>query len=305
VTGPAGFQPGDDVAPAPGYYPDPDGTPGYVRWWNGISWSDVGTPAGPGVAVQHSPLLEKPASSASSSGVIGTLEEPRTRPRRGVGWVLGLCLVGLAVIVGIGLVVSKSGDEPTPAAETPPSSASAQPRGPAFPPGTVRIIDENAGISYPHLGDGWFEWNLIPQIETTTTAGQYFTTQEITPDSGSFIAQCTSGALAEGYGWAGPSTLKDTLAAVADNVRGNYYPAPNERAVLHDETRTVDGHQAWLYEFQLSWHKPGWDATGERAALLLIDVGRPAPALLYISIPNTHAELWGLIDVALDGVQVL
>ena len=41
---------------------------------------------------------------------------------------------------------------------------------------------------------------------------------------------------------------------------------------------------------------PATTPRGERAALLLIDVGRPAPALLYISIPNTHAELYGVID---------
>ena len=50
---------------------------------------------------------------------------------------------------------------------------------------------------------------------------------------------------------------------------------------------------------------PGYDATGERAALLLIDVGRPAPALLYLSIPNTHAELYGVIDQVIKDVRVL
>ena len=93
--------------------------------------------------------------------------------------------------------------------------------------------------------------------------------------------------------------------AVADSVRDNYYPAPNERQVLRDEDRTVDGRAAHLYEFQLSWNVPGYDATGERAALLLIDVGGPAPALLYISIPNTHAELYGVIDRLLESVDVL
>jgi hypothetical protein len=75
--------------------------------------------------------------------------------------------------------------------------------------------------------------------------------------------------------------------------------------VLRDESRTVDGHAAYLYEFQLSWDVPGYDASGERAALLLIDVGRPAPALLYISIPNTHAELYGVIDRVIEEVDVL
>jgi hypothetical protein len=169
----------------------------------------------------------------------------------------------------------------------------------------VRIFDEQAGISYPWLGENWLEWNLGPQLEVSRIAGQYFTTQEDIPGPGEFIAQCTSGPVADGYGWAGPATLQSTLLTLAESVRGNYYPAPNERKVLRDEPRTVDGAAAHLYEFDLSWHVAGYDSTGERAALLLIDVGRPAPALLFLSIPNTHAELYGVIDQVLAGVTVL
>jgi hypothetical protein len=169
----------------------------------------------------------------------------------------------------------------------------------------VRIIDEASGLSYPWLGENWLEWNLGTQYEMTAIAGQYFTTQEQVPAGGIFIAQCTSGPVADGFGWAGSATLQSTVLQLADSVRGNYYPAPNERRVLRDEARTVDGAPAHLYEFDLSWKVPGYDSTGERAALLLVDVGRPAPALLYISIPNTHAELYGVIDQVLDGVEVL
>jgi hypothetical protein len=300
----AGRSASGETAPPPGWYPDPDGAPATVRWWDGMRWSDVTTPAGPGVAVQHSPVLTPPPAAASSSGVIAPPEPPPgRRDRRGP--VLALAVIGLVVLIGIGLLVSRSGGTgAAPAADPPPRSSSSALPGPAFPPGTVRIIDEAAGISYPHL-DGWYEWAFGPQIETTTMAGQFFTTQEVTPDGTTFIAQCTSGPLAEGYGWAGTATLRTTLAAVADNVRGNYYPAPNERTVMRDEARTVDGHAAWLYEFTLSWDVPGYEASGERAALLLVDVGRPAPALLYISIPNTHAELYGVVDQVLDAVEVL
>jgi hypothetical protein len=305
VTGPGGYESGD-TAPPPGWYPDPDGARGQVRWWNGVSWSDVMTPAGPGVAVQHSPVLAP--TSVSSSGVIAPPEPPPGTGRRGgAGWVIGLAIVALVAVFGVVLFVNRdegSGETPT-AEETPPSSSFSEPAPPTFDPGTVRIFDDEAGLSYPYLGDGWYEWNLTGQIETTNTAGQYFVTQEVTPDQTTFIAQCTSGALGEGYGWSGPASLESTLAAVADNVRGNYYPGPNEREVLRDEARTVDGHEAWLYEFQLSWDVAGYEATGERAALLLVDVGRPAPALMYISIPNTHAELYGVIDVVLDGVEVI
>jgi hypothetical protein len=297
VTGPG--QP----APPPGWYPDPDGTPGLVRWWNGLTWSDVATPAGPGVAVQSSPVLAPPAPLPSPV-------PPEDEPRSGGGgartaWVVGLSLLVLVAVV-VAAAVFLGRPDTDPVAESPaPSAQPSPPAGPEFPPGTVRIIDEESGISYPYLGENWYEFNLGMQAEVTAIAGQYFVTQDLTPQGTTFIAQCTSGPLAEGLGWAGPSTLQSTTRVVADSVRVNYYPRPNERTVLRDESLTVDGHAAHLYQFQLAWDAPGYDASGERAALLLIDVGRPAPALLYISIPNTHAELYGVIDRIIEAVDVL
>jgi hypothetical protein len=274
-----------------------------VRWWSGTAWSDVATPAGPGVAVQSSPLLAPPARPPAPAEPPTEILSSGGRGR--TGWIVGISLLVLVLVVGIGLVVGQSGGGgDTVATPSSPSSVPQPPAGPTIPPGTVRIIDQSAGISYPYL-EGWFEFALFPQEEVTTVAGQYFTTQEVTPENSVFIAQCTSGPLADGYGWAGPSTLASTTAVVADSVRGNYYPEPNERRVLRDEARTVDGRAAHLYEFQLAWDVAGYEATGERAALLLIDVGRPAPALLYISIPNTHAELYGVIDRLLEAVEVL
>jgi hypothetical protein len=296
VTGPG------RPAPPPGWYPDPDGTPGLVRWWNGASWSDVATSAGPGVAVQSSPVLAPPASLPLPM----TPDEPPAEKGLRSGWVIGLALVVLVAVVGAAVFLGRSTTPEEPVAEAPvPTTQQLPPAGPTFPPGTVRIIDEESGISYPFLGDGWYEFDLGLQAEVTAIAGQYFTTQDLTPEGTTFIAQCTSGPLADGLGWAGPGTLQTTTRTVADSARLNYYPAPNERSVLRDEPRTVDGHAAHLYEFQLTWDVSGYDASGERAALLLIDVGRPAPALLYISIPNTHAELYGVIDRVIGAVDVL
>jgi hypothetical protein len=216
-------------------------------------------------------------------------------------WSAG-ALALVAVVVLVGVLVGRS-DDGGSVVDLP--QASAAPSGPTFAPGTVLIVDNQAGVSYPFLGAGWFEYALAPPIETTSVAGQYFTTQQTIPAGGEFIAQCTSGPVAGAFGWAGPSSLASTLDTLADSVRANYYPAPNERRVLREEDRTVDGHAARLLEFDLTWQVPGYDATGERAALLLVDVGRPAPALVYISIPNTHAELYGDIDEVLSNVHVL
>jgi hypothetical protein len=250
--------------------------------------------------VQSSPVLAPPVRPAEPAG---QTTSPEDAPNR-TPWIVAISLLVLVAVVGTALFLGTSG-EATPVADPTAPSVQVPPAGPTFPPGTVRIIDDVSGISYPFLGDGWYEWALWNQEETTNTAGQYFTTQEQTPDGQTFIAQCSSGPLADGFGWAGPSTLQTTITAVADQVRLLHYPGPNERKVMRDEDRTVDGHAARLYEFQLSWDVPGYDATGERAALLLIDVGRPAPALLYISIPNTHAELYGVIDQVIDDVHVL
>jgi hypothetical protein len=270
-----------------------------VRWWNGAGWSDVTTPVGPGVAVQAPPaqpapeVLEVPAQPRPS--------DPGRPPRR-TGWVVGLSVLGLVLVVLIGFLVGRpSGSD----ARSDDATALTVPSGPTFPPGTVRIVDEAAGIAYPYLGQGWLEYDLQDVVETTSVAGQYLVTQEVTPDGGTFIAQCTSGPLSPLFGYTGAGSLQPTLAQVADSVRLNYYPSPNEQEVLRDEARTVDGAPARLLEFDLAWDVDGYEATGERAALLLVDVGRPVPALLYLSVPNTHAELYGVIDRVVDGVEVL
>ncbi|MCF6509115.1 DUF2510 domain-containing protein [Blastococcus sp. MG754426] len=286
---------------APGWYPDPAGTPGVVRWWSGTAWSDVMMPAGPGVQVHRvaaRTAVHEPAVPEVPPAPAG--RRPRARSWLAAGAVLVLLVAAVVAVLGTG-----AGGDGADATAPDPDIAPVPAPGDPFPPGTVRIVDEVAGISYPYLGEGWSEFDLGRQLETTATAGQYFTTQEATPDGGIFISQCTSGPVAEGYGWGGPSTLQSTVTTLAASVRANYYPRPNTIEVRRDEPRTVDGRPAHLLEFQLTWDVEGYDASGERAALLLIDVGRPAPALLYVSIPNTHAELYGVIDRVVADVDVL
>ncbi|MEX5716874.1 DUF2510 domain-containing protein [Geodermatophilus maliterrae] len=286
-----------------GWYPDPDGAAGMVRWWDGVGWSDVTTPAGPGVAVQASPVAAPPRPPLPpSAGTPWQVAPPRPASRARTGWLVAGGVLAVVVVVVVALVVGLSGRSDTAVADPPPDDP---PAGPTFPPGTVRIVDESAGISYPFLGNGWYEYDLTLMPETRTTAGQYFTTQEGVPTGGDFIAQCTSGPVSPGYGWTGPGSEQATVTTLADGVRVAYYPYPNEREVLRDEALTVDGANAHLIEFQLTWDVEGYDSTGERAALLVIDVGRPDPALLYVSIPNTHAELYGVIDRVVADIDVL
>ena len=289
------------TAPPPGWYADPDSAPGTARWWNGTAWSDVTTAAGPGVDVGTMPETAAPRWESGEELITSDAPPPVGQRTR---LLLGLGALGLVVVVVVAALVGGARSSEPEVRSSPPTAAG--PSTPStFPPGTVRIVDENAGISYPYLGNGWFEYDLRPKPETVGVAGQYLVTQDDPPSGGVYLAECTSGPVADGFGWTGPDSLRETAVTIAASERANYYPKPNEQRVLRDESLTVDGHAAQLYEFQLSWDVAGYDATGERAAVLLIDVGRPVPALLFLSIPNTHAELYAVIDRVVEGVDVL
>src|SRR5689334_12207573 len=105
-----------------------------VRWWNGVSWSDVATPAGPGVAVQSSPVLAPPARPVEPV----LLQTPRDTATK-TPWIVGISLLVLVAVVGAALFLGSSSDA-TPTAD--PAVPSDQFPGPqqapdqAFPPGT-------------------------------------------------------------------------------------------------------------------------------------------------------------------------
>lgn len=294
---------------APGWYDDPDRVPGQQRWWDGQSWGEltrggpaaVGTPSGrPGATTGGDVRAAHPGED-----IIGTRDGAATR----LTWVL--IAAALAVVVVVALVVVGLGGRDTPPilgpGPTGPITAvpTPGPSDPGLPPGTVRIIDPDAGISYAYLGEGWREVDFEQRAEMRTVHGQYIVTQQTVPGGGEFIAEATSGLIAEPFGPTTPDGYAALAVPLVESFRANYYPGPNQQNVLTSQPVVVDGHEGYLTVVDLRWDITGYDSTGERAALLIMDTGKEVPALVFVSVPNTHAELYGIIDQLIASIQLL
>ncbi|GAB3297161.1 DUF2510 domain-containing protein [Epidermidibacterium keratini] len=228
------------------------------------------------------------------------LDTPTGSQRTMLWWGLGgLGVVALIVVLLVATGVFRAGDpDPTAGPGTYNSSPSqSQQAG-------VRVVDKAAGISYDYLGEGWQDYNLGTLAENQEVVGQYIVTQPKIPSGGEFIAQVTSGLLATQFGSPSPEQFAATLQEVEMSVRGNYYPQPNEATNVAEEQIQIDGAPAYRRSFDLEWNVEGYDSTGERVVLLLIDTGKSAPVFFYCSFPNTHAELYPLIDQVIASITV-
>lgn len=211
---------------------------------------------------------------------------------------LGIIALIVSVLVATG-VFDATVDEP---------GARPQATGNYDPPSqndpSLRIIDKDSGISYDYLGEGWKDYSMGTMFENQATVGEYIITQPTVPSGGQFIAQVTSGLLSPTFGAPGPADFPATLAEVEKSVFGNYYPLPNTPTNQSEGQLTIDGHEAYQRFTDLTWDVDGYDSTGERVVLLLIDTGKSAPVLFYCSFPNTHAELYPLIEQVIASIKV-
>lgn len=212
---------------------------------------------------------------------------------------LGVVAAIIALLVGTGVfdaTVDEPGSNPQATGDyAPPTDGGNQ---------SLRVIDKAAGISYDYLGEGWKDYSMGTMLENQSTVGEYIITQPTVPGGGQFIAQVTSGLLRPEFGAPSPAGYAATLAAVETSVFGNYYPLPNTPTNQSEGPLQIDGHAAYQRFTDLTWDVEGYDSTGERVVLLLIDTGKSAPVFFYCSFPNTHAELYPLIEQVIASIKV-
>lgn len=108
----------DETLPAAGWYPDPTGAPA-LRWWNGVTWSDVTHPLEPGRPAPSAPLSVPPTAPEASTQVWAPVvpaaaaavpAEADAPPRRRwwIPVVAAVALLALA-LTAVGALLSSTG----------------------------------------------------------------------------------------------------------------------------------------------------------------------------------------------------
>jgi uncharacterized protein DUF2510 len=297
-----------------GWYPDPGGVPGRLRWWDGSQWTDQ---------------VRDQVDEMSSDG----MSPPRNRtPLYLAGGVALIVVLLIGIIVagnggGSGNGGPSAGDRDLPTdiptelptelpgrprvtiapcdTTKPASTAPASPTQAPPPERAPRVSDTDAGISYAGQGEPWRPWDRVwqtPGLQAKFSTGYYIVTQSDTP-GGEYYATVLSGTVSALVGDGPPADPRCVAQQLIEEVRGAYYPEPNVNTVFEAQPITVSGHKGYVIRGHLTFDVKGYDAKGEGVAIMVLDVGRPQLAVMYISIPDTVKGFDYVFDQVLGSVR--
>jgi Protein of unknown function (DUF2510) len=300
----------------PGWYDDPGGDVGLLRWWDGGAWTGITRTRMP----YERPAVPPPQPEVawSTSEVLDADERPIQSRRTWLAVLAIVGVIGVLVLTGALPGLDSSTDGPTspsnravplPTDETPfeppgfPTPSQAPSREPR--PVSGRIVDPAAGLSYDVLPGQWRSWDMFTLEGTLTTAGYYRVLQEDTPGNGEYWANVTSGLVSPAT--ASRDDLVATAGRLVDRLDTSYYPRHTRRDV-EQRAITVDGRPGYLVSYLAVFDQTassGYEAKSERVSVLLVNTGRQLPAALYISLPDTVRSSWGAVDALVASVRIV
>jgi hypothetical protein len=221
-------------------------------------------------------------------------------------WIAGTALViGIIVVAVIAIRAVTGGDTGTtggpvaqPSQDACPPQSTASPE-PGNHPADGRV--HGGPVSYPMLGPPWG----APQSETRVPFGSDVQSQ-VVPDQinydgngANWVAQILVGELQAGDGFFTP---EQGSQIVVKCILGAFYGNnPVNSNVKVNEKTTIDGHEAWLVESQLTFDIAGLKAKGELLIVAIVSAGNRS-GLYYATIPDTKPEL---VQPARDALQQL
>lgn len=297
----------------PGWYPDPYGTPGLQRWFDGTQWTQSTQPSGqstpapwspPGPAQGHgTPQPWQPPGQGTPApwtppGAPGPVPPPRKSSQAVLMGLLGggavvVVLVIVAVLLATGAFDSdEPGPDPSRTAVAGPPTGDTGRRSPVV--GTV--TDASSGLSWSQLGGDWTSSAIpsdSPYSKLGLIKGQVAPVQKEYDGPGSeYVASVYSAELPTSVYYAN-GDLEAAAKSWFGLVRPAFYPE-HDVADVSSRAYSVSGKKAWYYEARVSFpqaESKGWNFRTERAVIVLVDRPGDQPAGLFLSFPDSHANL--------------
>ncbi|GAA2423710.1 hypothetical protein GCM10010191_39790 [Actinomadura vinacea] len=235
---------------------------------------------------------------------------------------VGLLVLALLAAGGVYLLKQRSGDPGSGEVKPGKAAADSGPQSPAprvqMPPGKPlkrfpgrpskmlgMVTDPVSGLAYPRLAKPWQPPTKAIKLGTPGWSGQQVLVTErraAKPVYGQVLIGALNPALRGSY--TGPESVPAVAVLAAKSMEQQYYRFPHKSAPLASQALTVDGRKGWLVASYITYKRAGVRATGEVVATAVIDSGRAAPAVAYVSVPNTHRAMWPDVNQFLTRLKV-
>jgi Protein of unknown function (DUF2510) len=225
-------------------------------------------------------------------------------------WIAGAALVIVIIVVAVlairavtgGGTGTSGGPVTQPSQDACPSQTTASPEPSVSQPADGRV--HGGPVSYPLLGPPWGPpqppSNPVPFGKDVLN--QTVTVEENYDGKGTlWVASILVGELQAGDGFFTP---EQGSQIVVKCILGAFYgDNPVNSNVKVNEKTTIDGHEGWLVESQLTFDIEGLETKGELLIVAIVSAGNRS-GLYYASIPDTTPELVQPARDALKQLQV-
>jgi hypothetical protein len=317
------------VSANPGWYPDPGGGQGLFRYWDGKAWSAATSPnpsaPPPSQGLVGGGTPQQEGQPYGQGGQAGYDQSPYgqdyggsayanyqelQKKRSPIGWwIAGAALVIVIIVVAVMAVravigetgISGNAPAPQPSQDACPPQNTASPEATVSPPYDGRV--HGGPVSYPELDSPW----SFPQNDNRVPFGSDVQHQTVVDQANYdgkgrlWVASVLVGELQAGDGFFTP---EQGSQIVVKCILGSFYgDNPVNSNVKVNEKVTIDGHEGWLVESQLTFDIAGLEAKGEYLIVAIVSAGNRS-GLYYASIPETTPELMQPAREALEQLQV-
>lgn len=303
----------------PGWYPDPAGTRGRYRYWDGSQWSTVTT------YDPHQPLPTDVGSAEPPSDAPAEGPATPVSGRRRLALIIGVLVVVVTTVIAVAVYVGNQRQPatavPTPtgslnASSAPPTAGPSQSLSPSPTPASpvpLRCPKGNPDLRARHPSDrrvygGNLSFEQQPTFEPAALESRFSfaydvlqQTLEVSRDPG-WIAQLAVGQLRAKDGFVDdPRNTVENLVrcVIAGKMYSPYLPT---RSDIRSESLSINGHRGWLIDSEITVDRPDLPVAGDHTIFIVVRDGKDW-GFFFGAVPIGNAQLDAVLARTIRGLQ--